>query len=161
MQSLTVWKERIDFNSKSLKKANSKDWKYVMQRHGTPRVIQTRRAGSDPRFLLFILFSIHTRCGRWGGSKRLCRQRLTHPSPPLRWCLSCIYTGVCVYFSTSRVQLSSQLVDVWSAFSSCCLQNIRGWKLSFLSGPLPSLFGCCPMLIPLCRQLIQEIYTYK
>lgn len=60
---------------------------------------------------------------------------------------------VCVYFSTSGVQLSSQLVDVWSAFSSSCLHNIRRWKPSFLSVFLPSLFASYAIL--------QEIYTYK
>lgn len=29
VQSLTVWKERVDFKLKSHKKDNNKDWKYV------------------------------------------------------------------------------------------------------------------------------------
>lgn len=36
------------------------------------------------------------------------------------------------YFSISRVQLSSQLVAVWSAFSSVCLCNIKERKCSVL-----------------------------
>lgn len=151
VQSLTVWKERVDFKLKSHKKVNNKDWKYVSCNNAP-----FHEQGQTFVLFFFFFFPFKHAVTDGEGGKRLCRQRLTLPFPPLRWRLSCIYTGVCIYFSTGGVQLSSQLVDVWSAFSSGCLQNFRGWKLSFLSGRLSSLFACCPMLTPLCRQLVQK-----
>lgn len=113
--------------------------------------MQTWRAWSGHHFLLFFLFPFKS---DREGAQRLSRQRLAPLFPPLRWCLSCICTRVYVYFSTGGDQLSSQLDDVWSALSSGCLQNIRGWKPSFLSGLL--LLVC---LLPRANTALQTADT--
>lgn len=91
-----------------------------------------------------------TQPARWGKDGKQhsqCCHVLFNPRVPVfRRRLVCLYRCVCLfvcvylvfkvfllgYFSISRVQLSSQLVAVWSAFSSVCLCNIKERKCSVL-----------------------------
>lgn len=134
-------------------------------------VIQAHRERSETYFLICCVSPARgkTQQTRWGeGTEQhtqhwltvffytcvsLCVQASSSVSTRVCACV-CVRTRFCEcmvfkvfllgYFSISTVQLSSQLVAVWSAFSSVCLRNIKERKCSF---PCVCVCVCCYCLL--------------
>lgn len=118
-----------------------------------------------PSFSSFLcpFFSVQTRPTRWG------RRLNVSVGGGSRFRLH-----LCVDASHVSIQVCASILappgfsfhHSWLMFDqlshlAVCGTSEGGGELSFQSGLPPSLFACCPMLTPLCRQPIQEIYTYK